>query len=178
MLHLTQWVIPFGFAFLVVHGALSDLTRFRIPNWVSYALVLLFGVHAFLGWLDTPYLPSLELRLPPLVFNFSTALIVFVVSAVFWKLRYIGGGDVKYLTATSLWMGPAAALPFIILLTGLAIGFVLVLKLLGTWGFLVQGARLPMFAKQLFAKLQVNELPYGFPIGMAALIMIPKIFGF
>jgi hypothetical protein len=30
--------------------------------------------------------------------------------------------------------------------------------------------------KRLYAKLADNQLPYGFPIGLAALIMIPQIF--
>jgi prepilin peptidase CpaA len=167
---------PFAFAFLVIYGGLSDLSRFRIPNWVSYGLILLFAAHTFLRWLDTPFLPSLGFSLPAYAYNILIALVVFVGSTIFWKLGYVGGGDVKYLTATSLWMGPGLALPFIILLTGIAVGFAVGLKLLDRWSILVHWARLPVFAKRLFERLRVNELPYGFPICIAALIMIPQIF--
>ena len=59
MLSFLLSLIPFAFAFLVLFGALSDLSSFRIPNWVSYGLVLLFFVQSFLTWLATPYMPSL-----------------------------------------------------------------------------------------------------------------------
>jgi prepilin peptidase CpaA len=177
MLHLALSAIPFLFAFLVLYGALSDLSTFRIPNWVSYGLLLLFALHSFLTWLATPYMPSLGgFRLPPYAFNIAIALLVFVVSLAFWKMRMVGGGDVKYLTATSLWMGPQLAAPFIVLLTVLAIVLVLTLKIISNWGFLVQGTRLPLFVKRLLSKLEVNQLPYGFPIGLAALAMIPWVF--
>ena len=176
MLILVNSIVPFVFAFLVLYGALSDLSRFRIPNAVSYGLVLLFGLHTFLVWLATPFMPSLEFRLPPFTFNLLVAAIVFAISVVFWKLRLIGGGDVKYLTATSLWMGPQLAAIFVLLLTVLALALVLALKLLSNWSFLVHGTRLPLFVKQLFSKLEVNQLPYGFPIGLAALAMIPWLF--
>ena len=109
-------------------------------------------------------------------YNIIVALVVFVFCAVFWKLGFIGGGDVKYLTATSLWMGPALALPFIILLTAIALAFALVLKFLANWGFLIHGMRLPEFAKRLFSKIAVNQFPYGFPIGVAALLLLPRLF--
>lgn len=176
MLDAVITVTPFIFAFLVLYGALSDLSAFRIPNWVSYTLILLFAAHTFFIWLDTPYLPSLGFRLPVYVYNILVALIVFAFCTIFWKLGLIGGGDVKYLTATSLWMGPALAAPFIILLTVIALAFALALKLIGNWGFLIHGAPLPAFAKRLFTKIAVNQFPYGFPIGIAALILLPKLF--
>lgn len=176
MLDLAVAITPFIFAFLVIYGALSDLSSFRIPNWVSYALVLLFAVHTFLVWLGTPYLPSLGFRLPPYVYNILIALIVFTFCTVFWKFGLIGGGDVKYLTATSLWMGPILAAPFIILLTVIALLFTLALKLMRNWGFLIHGTNLPAFVKRLFSKMEVNQFPYGFPIGVAALILLPRLF--
>jgi len=176
MLDLAISTIPFLFAFLVIYGALSDLSSFRIPNWVSYGLVLLFALHTFLVWLNTPFLPSLEFRLPAYAYNVIIAVIVFVVSTAFWKFGLIGGGDVKYLTATSLWMGPAMAAPFVVLLTVIALAFALALKFMRNWEFLVYGARLPPFAKRLFSKIAVNEFPYGFPIGIAALILLPRLF--
>jgi prepilin peptidase CpaA len=176
MLQYIISAIPIGFAFLVIYGALSDLSTFKIPNWVSYTLIGLFALHTFLVWLNTPFLPSLEFRFPPWFFNVVIGLITFVVAVVFWKLRYIGGGDVKYLTATTLWMGAASTPTFIVILTALAIAMVIILKLLANWGFLIHGTRLPTFVKRLFAKVATNELPYGFPIGIAALIMIPRIF--
>lgn len=176
MLTVALSVVPFAYAFLVLLGALSDLSSFKIPNGVSYGLVLLFLLQSFLVWLDTPYLPSLSFRVPPFAINLGIGLIVLLVAVAFWRRGYIGGGDAKYLAATSVWMGPLGVVQFMVVLSALALLMALVLKLSAKWGFLVHAARLPVFVKRIYTKLEDNQLPYGFPIGMAALIMIPQIF--
>lgn len=176
MLSLVLSVIPFVFAFLVLLGALSDLSSFKIPNGVSYGLVLLFALQSFLVWLDTPYMPSMSFGVPPFAINLGIGLLVLVVAIVFWRRGYIGGGDAKYLAATSLWMGPLGVVQFMVVLSALALVMALLLKLSARWGFLVHAGGLPAFIKRIYAKLEDNQLPYGFPIGVAALIMIPTIF--
>ena len=176
MLSFLLSLIPFAFAFLVLFGALSDLSSFRIPNWVSYGLVLLFFVQSLLAWLATPYMPSLSFRMPPFAINLGIGFVVLVIAVIFWRRGYIGGGDAKYLAATSLWMGPIGVVQFMVVLSALALAMALILKLSANWGFLVNAGRLPAFVKRLYAKLADNQLPYGFPIGLAALIMIPQIF--
>jgi prepilin peptidase CpaA len=176
MLSFLLSLTPFAFAFLVLFGALSDLSSFRIPNWVSYGLVLLFFVQSFLVWLATPYTPSLSFRVPLFAINLGIGLVVLAIAIIFWRRGYIGGGDAKYLAATSLWMGPIGVVQFMVVLSALALAMALILKLSANWGFLVHAGRLPAFVKRLYAKLEDNQLPYGFPIGLAALIMIPQIF--
>jgi prepilin peptidase CpaA len=176
MLSFLLSLTPFAFAFLVLFGALSDLSSFRIPNWVSYGLVMLFCLQSFLAWLAAPDLPSLSFSVPPFVINLGIGFVVFVIAVIFWQLGFIGGGDAKYLTATSLWMGPIGVVQFMVVLSALALAMALFLKLSANWGFLVHAGRLPAFVKRLYAKLADNQLPYGFPIGLAALIMIPQIF--
>ena len=178
MLALVLLVFPFLFAFLVVFGALSDLSTFKIPNWVSYGLAMLFALYAFLSWLATPSLPSLDggISFPPVAINFAIGFVVLIVAVVFWQRGFIGGGDAKYLAATSLWMGPVGSVQFMVLLSGLALIMALILKASANWGFLVHAGRLPGFIKRLYAKIEENQLPYGFPIGIAALVMIPEIF--
>lgn len=176
MLAIALSLVPVFFSFLVIYGALSDLSSFRIPNWVSYGLVLLFALQSFLAWLSTPYMPSLGFRWPAFAPNLAIFVFVFVVAIVFWRRGYIGGGDAKYLAATSLWMGPIGVVQFMVLLSALALAMALFLKISARWGFLVHAAGLPMFVKRLYSKLAENQLPYGFPIGLAALAMIPQIF--
>lgn len=176
MLSVALSVIPFAFAFLVLMGALSDLSTFKIPNRVSYGLVLLFALQSFLAWLDTPSMPSLTFRVPAFAINLGIGLLVLALAIVFWRRGYIGGGDAKYLAATSLWMGPVGVVQFMVVLSALALVMALLLKLSARWGFLVHAGSLPSFVKQIYAKLEDNQLPYGFPIGVAALIMIPTIF--
>lgn len=183
MLSLALTITAVLFAFLVLFGALTDLSSFRIPNGVSYGLVGLFLVQSFLLWLKSPYMPSLSgFQVPDAVMtlgiHFGIALVVLIVSVIFWRRGYIGGGDAKYLAATSLWMGPIGVVEFMVLLSGLALVMALFLKLSARWGFLVHAAGLPAFIKRLYAKVEDNQLPYGFPIGIAALLMIPEIFRF
>ncbi|MEI7599313.1 MAG: prepilin peptidase [Aestuariivirga sp.] len=180
MLALALSIIPFPFAFLIILGALSDLSSFRIPNAVPYGLVVLFALRSILGWLNTPFLPSLSFHIPPywidVAISLGIALVVLIVSIIFWQRGYIGGGYAKYLAATSLWMGPIGVVQYMVILSALALVMALILKLSSRWGFLVHAGRLPAFVKRLFAKIEDNQLPYGFPIGIAALIMIPQIF--
>jgi prepilin peptidase CpaA len=176
MLHYATSATLFLFSVLIIYGALSDLSTFKIPNWVSYGLIILFAVYAFMVWLNTPFTPSLSFRLPFWAVNLIIGLVVFIMSVIFWKFRFIGGGDVKFLTATSLWMGPQRIVIFLILLTGLAVVFVLFLKFLHLWNPYFQMLKIPKFFKRAIEKAQTNELPYGFPIGLAALILIPGMF--
>lgn len=183
MLPLAMTITALLFAFLVLLGALTDLSTFRIPNWISYGLVALFIVQSFLVWLNTPYMPSLSgFRVPQAAVTFGVhfgiALLVLVVSVIFWRRGYIGGGDAKYLAATSLWMGPVGVVEFMVLLSGLALIMALFLKLSAKWGFLIHAGSLPAFVKRIYARAEDNQLPYGFPIGIAALLMIPEIFRF
>lgn len=176
MLSLALSFIPFAFAFLVILGALSDLSSFKIPNAVSYGLVLLFALQSLLVWLATPYTPSLSFSVPPFAINLGIGIVVLIVSIIFWRRGYIGGGDAKYLAATSLWMGPIGVVQFMVVLSALALLMALFLKLTARWGFIIHAGGLPTFVKRLYAKIEANQLPYGFPIGLAALVMIPQIF--
>lgn len=168
-------LVPLAFAFLVIYGALSDLSTFKIPNWVSYGLLLLFVLQSIVGLLR----PMAVAGTPALsvASNVGIGLVVLVTTVIFWARGHIGGGDVKYLTATSLFMGPTGIVHFMVLLSALALAMALFLKLTANWGFLVNAGRLPVFIKRIYSKLEVNQLPYGFPIGIAALAMIPQTFG-
>lgn len=176
MLALALIVTPLLFAFLVIYGGLSDLSTFRIPNIVPYGLVVLFLAHSLLVWMAGRSVPPAGLPLPQFAADTGIGLFVLIVSMLFWRRGDIGGGDVKYLAACSLFMGTAGIVPFLVLLSGFALFMALALKLSSGWGFLIKAGRLPVFVKQLYAKLEVNQLPYGFPIGLAALVMIPEAF--
>ena len=168
--------IPLAYVFLVTFGALSDLSTFRIPNWVSYLLVLLFIMQSILFWSSVPRVPILSITAPAFVVNLGIGLFVFIVSLIFWGRGYIGGGDAKYLVATSLWMGPLGVVQFMVLVSALSVIMALMLKASTNWGFLIHQGKLPGFIRRLYAKFEDNKLPFGFPIGIAALIMMPQVF--
>ena len=67
------------------------------------------------------------------------ALAVFLVGAVLFARGWLGGGDVKLLTAATLWAGPAGT-PALLVLTGV-LGGVLALFLLMPFGSQIADGR-------------------------------------
>ena len=168
--------VALAYVFLVSFGALSDLSTFRIPNWISYGLVLLFLLQSFILPGPSQDMTLDVIPVSPFVINLGIGLFVLIVSMIFWGRGYIGGGDAKFLVATSLWMGPVGVVYFMILVSGLSLLMALALKASADFGFLINAGKLPAFVKQIYAKFEDRKLPFGFPIGIAALIMMPQIF--
>lgn len=165
MLHQTALTATlFLFSLAVIYGALSDVRTYSIPNRVSYGLALLFFVYAALKW------PEL-----PLLLHLGIGLLVFIICLVFWQLRLMGGGDVKFVAAISLWMGPGRILIFMIFLALLSAVFVTLLRLARIWNPYFQGGRWPGWVKQMVRKAEENAVPYGLPAGIAALAALFRV---
>ena len=165
VLNLAVSAILFLFCLAVIYGAISDVTTYTIPNWVPYGLVVLFAVFAAVTWAKTPILVDIGL-----------GLLTFVICIVFWKLKWLGGGDVKFVSAVSLWMGPDQILVFLVLLALLSAGFVTILQYSLQWNAYIQEHRLvPMFAKRMVQKAGEHACPYGLPAAISALIVVPQI---
>ncbi len=77
-------------------AAFTDLRRREIDNWLTMAIAIgapLFWISTGLSWLDVG-------------FRVAIALITFLIFLALFVLRLMGGGDVKLLTALSLWITP------------------------------------------------------------------------
>ncbi len=90
---------------------------------------------------------------------------------------FMGGGDVKLMTAVALWAGPDKVLPFLLFmsLAGLALALVIVT---GTfylrWN---ENAEAAGGISRLFPRwIRRGLTPYGFAIGVGALMTIPVRF--
>ncbi len=88
-------VLVFFFCVTLGVAAISDLRSFRIPNRISVLLALLFCLHALvsptpIAWAET----------------FGISIAIFATGFVLFSIGMIGGGDVKLLSAASLWAGP------------------------------------------------------------------------
>jgi len=165
VLNLAVSAILFLFCLAVIYGAISDVTTFTIPNWVPYGIVALFALFAAVTWAKTPVLVDLGL-----------GLLTFVICIVFWKLKWLGGGDVKFISAVSLWMGPGQILVFLVLLALLSAGFVTLLQYSLLWNAYIQEHKLvPWFVKQMVQKAGEHACPYGLPTAISALIVVPQI---
>jgi prepilin peptidase CpaA len=99
MIEYLNEFIYFVFFALILFAALSDASSFRIPNVVSIALVALFPFHVWLSPTPVDWLSAIVV-----------AGIAFVVGFVMFGRGWLGGGDVKLVSATLLWAGSALAM--------------------------------------------------------------------
>jgi prepilin peptidase CpaA len=157
-----------GFAGLMVTAAFEDLRRLVIPNGLILGLCILWPLH-----LATAPLPTLAAGGGAAL----CAAAIFVAGAVLFSRGLIGGGDVKLLAAASLWAGPAATPPLLVL-TGL-FGGLLSLVLLTPMGTLIAAARRTVLDTAGAAAPGADRVcvPYGVAIAAAALVVtIPSNF--
>jgi prepilin peptidase CpaA len=96
------------FVLLLLAAAAWDVTTYRIPNWLCL-LVAVAGLALTLP-LDGAWLPRL-----------ASFAVVAPVVLVLYALKGMGGGDVKLLAATALWI-PFPTLPTFILALAVAGG--------------------------------------------------------
>lgn len=112
---MTQAILLVFTALLVI-AAVGDWRRFLIPNWISLAILALYPPFVLSSvFLSPPAMPV------PWLASLGVAAIVFVVLAGLFALNKLGGGDVKLISALSLWAGPSLIAGFLII-TSLAGG--------------------------------------------------------
>ena len=126
-----------------------DLRQMRIPNALSLILLALFAVSLVLGGMPA----DIWLRL-------AAAATVFVLGFIGFALRMIGGGDVKILTALTLFI-PFSNLPAMMLSFSGAM-------ILATLAVLI-ARRLRSGDDSGWAFLQTKKMPMGLPIGATGL---------
>ena len=145
-----------AFAGLVFSAAISDILRFRIPNRICLALVLLYPAYLLSAGQPVDWLSAI-----------LVAVACLTVGFLLFSVKACGAGDAKLFAAAALWAGPELVVPFG-LYTSLA-GGVMVLFL---W-FQHRLARAPSAAMVLqtvadhgFSK---QPMPYGAAIAVGGL---------
>ena len=165
--HYASLVFLSLFVLAVVYGAIGDVDNFKIPNRVSYGILLLFVGYAAVNWGRIPLLS-----------HFALGVFVTTVCIVFWKLRWFGGGDAKFVGAIAFWMGPEKMLVFVILLSLISAVMIAVLRFVRQWNDYLQASAWPRVAKNLVQKASENAIPYGLPAAIAAIVaLLPGIAG-
>ena len=146
---------------LLLAAAAFDAGRFVIPNWISVALVALFG----LALLAHPVSPDWLAHL-------GAMGLVLAVMLVAYRFGVVGGGDLKLMTAVSLWVG-LDALPQLLLWTalaggGVALGLIVLRRLIG--GLLVAQ---PFVGTVTLPRLLLpgEAIPYGVAIAAGAILV-------
>lgn len=134
------------FALLMITAAAIDATRYRIPNWLTAAVAgaaFIFALPATpAAWADR---------------GLSVLIVGAVVLALYVR-RAMGGGDVKLLAASSLWM-PLATLPAFAIALGLAGG----VQAIATLALRRAAAGRPLQTRR-------RRMPYAVSIAVAGLV--------
>ena len=152
-----EFFIILSFLTLIFSAAISDLTRFKIPNKYPFFISLLFFISSALvnwSWWFV-------------IYNLLTALVILLICFLLFIKRYIGGGDAKLFSAISLWSGLNGLYEFVLVMAfsggGLSILLILFRKL-----------TLSPVLKRIYWINQLhsnkNQIPYGLAIAFGALV--------
>ena len=144
-----QYVLLGCLAIALLIAAATDLRSRTISNALNAAV----AAGAPLFW----WASGLSLW-PGVAIQLAVALAAFVVCAGFFALRQMGGGDVKLLTATALWIDP---LNFMRLLVVMAIA-----------GGLISAAML--IARRFREAKAPAQVPYGVAIAAGGLWVLSR----
>lgn len=160
-----QLVFAAIFLLCVIYAIITDISQLRIPNMVTIVLVAAFIPYMLLGNVQTIWL------------HFAVAGVVFIVLFLSFAMGWLGAGDVKFASAIALWAGPVHGTAFLVYFALLGGLFALILLVLrsaqNTYPII---ATYPVLHKMSgWARNKI--MPYGVPLGLAALLVAPAIFG-
>lgn len=133
---------------LLFLGAGFDVFAFRLPNWLTLATALV----------ATLLIVARGTGLADLAWHLGFAGAVFGIGLILFRFNLFGGGDVKWLAALAIWIGPSLDFVRFFLMMGIAGGvlaaIVLVVRRLHP-AYGSEGTR--------------TNLPYGVAIAVAGL---------
>jgi prepilin peptidase CpaA len=161
MLEYLQFATLLAAAAMMVFAACYDLFTMTIPNRLSLALGGLFLACALLlgmDWIDV-------------ALHLSAGLLVLAVGIGLFAAGWVGGGDVKFAAATTLWMGFAHVLEYLFI-ASLAGGLLTIL--------ILALRRLPIPARaQGWVWLDRlhdprSGIPYGVALAAGGLFVLPR----
>ena len=150
-------VFPAAMAF----AAAMDMLTMTIPNRIS---LLLLG-----GFLLAT--PLAGLSLGAFAMHLAAGVLVLTVGFGLFAAGLIGGGDVKLLAASSLWLGFSHLFSYIFMVA--MIGGVLALVFVLLRSYFPEGS---LKAPRWMLRLQAKEtgIPYGIAIAAAAMWLYPR----
>ncbi len=147
---------------LVIVAAMTDVTNYKIPNWLTGLTAALFFPMAL--WAGMP--------LAEFGWHLLAGVVLFFVGYGLFSLGLFGGGDAKLMAAAGLWFGTSHSLEFLIL-TVLA-GGLLALSV-GVWSLFNTYLEFRDVERlsQIFRRVRPN-VPYGFALCIGAILAFPN----
>jgi prepilin peptidase CpaA len=164
MLHTLSITV---FPALMIAAAMTDVTSFRIPNWLTGLIAALFFPMALITGM-----PMNEF-----IWHVVAGLILFFVGYGLFALGLFGGGDSKLMAAAGLWFGTSQTLPFLIM-TALAGGALAVV--FSSWSLFmmlweIHGTKEGGLIDRNLKKVR-PKLPYGFALAVGAIVAFPETY--
>ena len=150
----------------LIYAVFTDIKYRLIPNWISIIVIA-----TFIGY----YFISNNHSLGPS--NFLVSFLVLVVLLPLFAFNKMGAGDIKLVSALSLWMGPDNVIDFLSV-TALTGGAIAVLYLARSYAAICF-AFIPIYGNKL-AKLCLvgpQTVPYALPIVFSAYYFMFQHFG-
>lgn len=157
---IAQALVLFCLPFLLVVAAGWDLTTFRIPNFLSLVLGVLFVVFVMVAGRDLSFIG----------WHLLAGLSGLLAGFILFALRAIGGGDAKLFAVVALWLGFGDLLPYAVLVS--ICGGVLTLALLVARQWPLP-ARLTRHAWVLALHDTRAGIPYGVALATAGCLLLP-----
>jgi prepilin peptidase CpaA len=146
------------FPLLMAFAGFSDLFTMRISNKLVLALIAgFFALALFVG------LPLADIGM-----HLACAALVLVFAFAFFAFGWIGGGDAKLISATTLWLGLGMMLPYLIYAS--LLGGALTLLLLAARRYpLPEWLRAVKWVDRLHDSK--SGVPYGIALAIAGILV-------
>lgn len=155
-------VIAILLSLLMLAVCWLDATRFTIPNWLVGLILALYPVYVLLNPESIEWIGALGI-----------GVLAFAVGFALFAANVMGGGDVKLLAVTGLWVGMKSILSYLLLMSLLG-GALALLLLAGRpaasylWLRLCSERPLPRLLER------GAPIPYGLAIAGALLILLAQ----
>lgn len=149
------------FPLLMLFAAFSDLFTMRISNILVLVLIAAFFVLALVT----------QMSVDTILAHLGCAAIVLVVAFAFFAFGWIGGGDAKLISATTLWLGFGLMLPYIVYAGLLGGALTLLILALRRWPLPGALQRLEWIDRLHDSK---QGVPYGIALAAAGLLVYPN----
>jgi len=135
-----------------------DATTYRIPNWLVASLLVLYPLAVYFGHGAVHWKEGLV-----------ALAVVFGLGYLIFALKWMGAGDIKFITACALWVGLRHLTDFIFVMALIGGLFaVIVWALRKALPYIPHKSNPPRILKD-------NEpIPYGIAIALAFLFMMSK----
>jgi prepilin peptidase CpaA len=163
--NMSQVSVLLAFVALLGWGAISDFSRYIIPNRVCLAIAALYPAHVLASGGAVDWQGGALL-----------AAATFAAGCMLFAMRVLGGGDVKFISAIVPWAGPTLFWPFVIT-TALAGGVLALAVLCATRAWRPLAVRMIGMATGMGQEAlpEGSRVPYGIAIAAGGFVVAMQL---